>query len=228
MRRLLVLAIPFSLVCASPPALEGDPFPVATQGLSVPSFGDGAWSIETLLREYARVTGQNVLLEADTRTLASTERVGLLLPTEVPVENIHSFVEGILFESDFVLSVVHAEAPRILAVHSMQTGARQRLRNKATYVPREQLNTYASHPAIMVMTTLNLPKTDVRTLSNSLRTILTDANTQQIIPVGSSNSLILVGFGPSVVKLVQMLEDTEANAPEHGEGLVPVQGAEDR
>ena len=40
---------------------------------------------------------------------------------------------------------------------------------------------------------LNLPNTDVRTLTNSMRAMLTDANTQSIIPVGNSNSLILTG-----------------------------------
>ena len=57
-----------------------------------------------------------------------------------------------------------------------------------------------------MITVLNLPNTDVRTLSNSLRTMLTDANTQQIIPLGNSNSVLLSGFGSNVAALAKMLQ----------------------
>ncbi len=83
--------------------------------------------------------------------------------------------------------------------------ARQSARQHAAFVPVEQIEVYADHPARLITTTLELEWTDVRTLSNSLRTMLTDANTQQIIPVGSSNSVILTGFCPNVVDLVRML-----------------------
>jgi hypothetical protein len=56
-----------------------------------------------------------------------------------------------------------------------------------------------------VTTILDLPNTDVRNLSNSVRTMFTDANTQQIIPVGTSDSLIVTGFGSQVAAVVEML-----------------------
>jgi len=73
-------------------------------------------------------------------------------------------------------------------------------------VPAEELEAWSDRSAVLITTVLNMPNTDVRTLSNSMRTMLTDANTQQIIPVGNSNSLILTGFGSDVVALARMLE----------------------
>jgi hypothetical protein len=45
-----------------------------------------------------------------------------------------------------------------------------------------------------------------------MRTMFTDANTQQIVPVGNSNSLILTGFGSPVAKWVRMLLEVDEAA----------------
>ena len=70
----------------------------------------------------------------------------------------------------------------------------------------------------MITTMVTLPNTDVRTLSNSMRAMVTDPNTMQVIPVGNSNSLIVTGFGSNVAALVRMLqlvdEASAAEAPE--------------
>ena len=56
----------------------------------------------------------------------------------------------------------------------------------------------------------------MRTLSNSMRTMFTDANTQQIIPVGNSNSLIITGFGSNVASIVKMLRFVDDAAKDQG------------
>ena len=52
---------------------------------------------------------------------------------------------------------------------------------------------------------INLPNTDVRQLTNSMRTMITDQNTQQMLPAGATNSMVLTGFGSDVVALARML-----------------------
>lgn len=214
MHVLPALALPFALMCAGTPASQEHAFPAAKEGLSISSVAEEEWTIERLLREYSRVTGQNMMLKSDVRTLAKTTKVGLLRPAEIPVEDIHSVVESILLENQFVLNVVHARAPRVLAANSLQLGAgRWRSSIKVRYVPREQIGHYAPHPAYRVMTVVHLQNTDVRTLSNSLQTIVTETNTLKIIPAGSSNSLILSGFSPQVISLIGMLEEIDGNSP---------------
>ena len=56
------------------------------------------------------------------------------------------------------------------------------------------------------LTVLDLPHVDVRQLGNSLRALTNDpSGTQSIIPVGSSNSLILTGQGTDLSDLAAML-----------------------
>lgn len=228
MRLFLALAVPLSLVYLSRPAALGDgPFPPAKEGLSIPPFED-KWTIETLLREYSRVTDQNVTLEYEARYMAENIRLGLLFPAEVPAESVHSFVEGILLENNFVVMVVHNESPRVLAVRSLRTGANHRTRQEAAYVPSDELNLYASHPAFAVTTTLSLPKTDVLALSRSFRSVLRDPDNLKMIPIAASNSVVVSGLAPGVIALVQALEQVEANAPEPAPTLVPGQAAKGR
>ena len=54
-------------------------------------------------------------------------------------------------------------------------------------------------------TVIHLPHTDVRQLSNSMRTMITDANTQQMLPAGNTNSMVLTGFASNVAALARML-----------------------
>jgi general secretion pathway protein D len=53
-----------------------------------------------------------------------------------------------------------------------------------------------------------------------MRTMFTDQNTQQIIPVGNSNSLIITGFGSIVASIVRMLKLVD-EASKAQTGLVP-------
>ena len=40
----------------------------------------------------------------------------------------------------------------------------------------------------------------------SMRTMITDANTQQMLPAGNTNSMVLTGFGSNVAALARMLQ----------------------
>ena len=64
----------------------------------------------------------------------------------------------------------------------------------------------------MITTTLSVANLDVRQMSNSMRTMITDANTQSMLPAGNSNSLILTGFAPQVAALTAAIQDMDAAA----------------
>ena len=59
---------------------------------------------------------------------------------------------------------------------------------------------------------VHLPNTDVRQLSNSMRTLITDTNVQQMMPAGSSNSLVLIGTGQFLADTVSMFLAIDAAA----------------
>jgi general secretion pathway protein D len=140
----------------------------------------------------------------------------------IPKSDFYSFFQIMMIINDFVCSKIGPDHLSVIVISSMTAGGqRGSLRNEAVYVFANDIDRYADQPATLVTTVIDLPNTDVRTLSNSMRTMFTDANTQQIIPVGNSNSLIITGFGSNVASIVKMLRfvddaarDTGAISPE--------------
>lgn len=183
-------------------------FPLATENLVF----EPDDSLEKLTLEYARVTGQSVMLDEETRTFLSSSRVGLSPGISVPPDRVQATFEKVMIENGFVMQVASSDEPRIFSLSNINTGNRTTLRSSAAYVAEDNLEAMASHPAILFQTTLYLPNTDVRQMSNSMRTMITDANTQQMLPGGASNSMVLVGFGTSIHELATMLKTMDREA----------------
>ena len=164
-----------------------------------------------LVDEFSRASGVHFVTSRETRQVLAVGRVGLTRPVEVAPERAWELFETLLIDADFVIAPLMRGEPSVFGVYSLNAQTRQGLRNRAVTVDAAEIEAYARHPALLVTTIVDLPNTDVRTLSNSMRTMFTDANTQQIIPVGNSNSLIVTGFGPAVADIVALLRTVEAS-----------------
>ncbi len=219
MRLPMLLSILLATACSAVPTQKTntrtvttatDPFPAPYAGIQV-TIADGVdIKLPKLLDEFSKVTGVALLMDAETRAEVAKSSTGLNRSIEVPAPEVYSVVETILLQNGFGLVPVHDRDPRIASLVSInQGGNRGNLRSSAFLVTASDVEFYSRHPAVLVTTVLDLPHTDVRTLSNSMRTMFTDASTQQIIPVGNSNTLILTGFGGQVANIVRMLQITE-------------------
>jgi hypothetical protein len=169
--------------------------------------------ITDLLEEYVRVTGDTVVYTGETRTQVTKKRIHMVAAEtelEVPPEGVIPVVEALLAHHQFVFIPLHDAEPRLVALISLETQERNQVKRSSRFVAIEDIDQYAKRRGVLITTSLTLPNTDVRTLSNSMRQMLTDANTQQIIPVGNSNSLILTGFGSDVCALVTLLRRVDA------------------
>lgn len=192
---------------------DGPGFPPASEDLVLPAGTEGdSWTYLDLLVEYGRLTGQHVRVSAETHNFLQNTHLGLLRSVVVPKAEVQGYVEGLLHEGDYVLQVVRPRAPRLLRVTSLQTGARTGIRSSAPFVPEEELDAWADHPAMLIETVVHLPNVDVRQLSNSMRTMITDANTRQMLPAGDTHTMVLVGFASEVVELADMLRRMDVAA----------------
>jgi len=162
-------------------------------------------TLQALVDAYAQLMGWRLLYGLDTRNQLRTLKCGLALPLDVPAENVHAFVEGVLSTNDFVLRFAHAQEPVLLGIDSTTVAGRTYPLNRAYSVPPAELPRWAAHPAFQITTCFELPGVDVRTLSNSMRQMFSDQQTQQIIPVGNANGLIVTGYGSGVAEVAAML-----------------------
>jgi len=152
-----------------------------------------------------QVTGINFTYASETESLLDSATIRLLGTKRVPKAEFYSFFQIMMIINDFVCSEI-GEAPlSVVLISSLRTTDRNTIRGDAIYVAPEDLETYAAQPATLITTVITLPNTDVRQLSNSMRTMITDANTQQMLPAGNTNAMVLTGFGSNVAATARML-----------------------
>ena len=188
---------------------DGPPPIVESNGSYVLNFAqseeDESMSLYQFTQACQEVTDYSFTWSQDTEGILKSQKVRLLGQKTIEKERFYSFFQVMMIISDFVCTEVGDEDIAVIKIDSLQTTARNNLRAGAIYVEPEDLPKYQSQPATLITTVVTLPNTDVRQVSNSMRTMITDANTQQMLPAGNSNSMVLVGFGSNVVALANML-----------------------
>ena len=201
---------------AAPAPAVDDVFPTPSGALTVPGLGlkaDAEYTIADLLQDFAAVSGQSIVMNSETRNLVGNTNIILDADVTVPPERVYPYVEALLMAHDFTFFVLSEETPRTLMVVSLQQAqARSTIKQRARYVPVDEIERYADHAALLVTTTLEMEFVDVRQLITSLRPMMPDQSTQSMLNAGSTNSLVLTGFGPVIVDLVHMLRRIDADA----------------
>lgn len=167
---------------------------------------DEGLTLEAFVKICQDATGINFTYGKEAQQALSTTKLRMFGSKRIPKADFYNFFQIMMVINDFVCTKIGPDHLSVVVISSLGQGAgRTQLKGEATYVQPDDLDRYADQPAILITTVIDLPSTDVRTLSNSMRTMFQDANTQQIIPVGSSNSLIITGFGSNVASIVKML-----------------------
>jgi type II secretory pathway component GspD/PulD (secretin) len=188
-----------------PPSAE-PAFPLPRAPFVVPGGEQANTTLAMLVDGFSEATGVHFVTSKEAQQVLQVSRTGLTRTLEVAPDRAWELFETLLIESDFAIAPLMRGEPAVFGLYSLNTQARNSLRDRTVSVAAADVEAYARHPALLVTTVVELPSTDVRTLSNSMRTMFTDANTQQIIPVGTTSSLVITGFGSNVASIVRMLK----------------------
>jgi len=167
---------------------------------------DESMTLYQFVQACEQVTGLNFTWGAETEALLKNQQVNLLGAKTIEKDRFYSFFQVMMIISDFVCTEIGEDDISVIKIDSLATAARNNLRAGALYVEPERLEEYEDQPATLITTVVSLPNTDVRQVSNSMRSMITDPNTQQMLPAGNSQSMVLVGFGSNVVALANMLK----------------------
>ncbi|MFT7670117.1 MAG: type II secretory pathway component GspD/PulD (secretin) [Planctomycetota bacterium] len=216
MLRLHILAVSAALLVAAlpptPPAASSggwtltpheEAFPTPAEGLTISQ--KETHSLEHLISEFQRVSGEQILYSLETKKLLASLSPTLHETLEVAPKDVYSVVQDILIFNRFVLADVRRSEPRMLSLVSLDSSRRSSIRQEARFVPEEQLDDYAMDSALLITTVIQVPNVDIRTIGNSLRQLVVDSNTMQIVPVQESNQVIVTGIGKNLQRVVQTL-----------------------
>ncbi|MCP3918818.1 MAG: hypothetical protein GY711_24995 [bacterium] len=176
-------------------------FPASSEPLLIEK--DAALS--DVLLDYETKTGVHFLTSAESRAHLSERRANFPDPVSIPPSSAQAALEVLLAANGFVLEVHAVAEPKLVTVTSLDTSAGFNILASAQSVPESRVRELAQHPALLATTVLHLPDAPVRELCNSLRTMVTDANTQRIAPMGSSRSVSITGAGPWVEGMARLV-----------------------
>jgi hypothetical protein len=190
----------------SGPSIAADPFPLAKEGFKLAPSADAGPKLSTLFNEMERVTGVHFLVDQDVQTLLLKAPVRITSPLDVPAPQAWPVFESILAFNQLVLKPLNMEEPRLIGVRMLTGPSRASVTDTAMLIRSDELSTWARHPACLVTTMLDLESVDVRDLSNSIRQVLNDTNTAQVVPAGNTNLLIVTGLGPKVSALCDQMQ----------------------
>jgi len=191
---------------------QGAPEPIQAVGDDyILNFGSGETDedrldLQSFVEVCQEVTDIAFTYTEETANLLRSSSVRLLGTKRVPKDQFYEFFQIIMIINDFVCTEVGADPLSVIEINSLKTQARNTVRGDAIYVDPEDLDDFAHQPATLITTVIELPNTDVRQLTNSMRAMITDANTQQMLPAGNTNAMVLSGFGSNVVAMARMLK----------------------
>ncbi|QDU67196.1 secretin N-terminal domain-containing protein [Engelhardtia mirabilis] len=169
---------------------------------------DEGMSLLEFIKACEQATGLQFIVPKEASDELKNETVRMIGTKRIPKQDFYSFFQIIMFIHNFACVEVGAPPLTVTVIQSLaSSNARTQgsIRQKSIYVLPEELDGYADQPATLITTVVTLPHTDVRQLSNSLRSLITDQNTLNMVPAGNSDSLILQGFGSYIVQLAKLL-----------------------
>lgn len=186
-----------------------DLFPAASGAMEIAldAEGNGPSYLE-LLSDYAALTGQYVTYSKATRELLADTEVQLDRSMTVAAEGVQHVTEVLLDQANLNLAVESAAGPQILRIRDIETEGRE-LRTATRNLDVDGAELARKHPAMLFSMVIPMPNTDTRQLSNSCRTMITDPNTTQLLPAGTSSGMIIVGHGDWVYETSQWLLEVE-------------------
>ncbi len=201
------------LAAAETSVAQDDLFPAASGPLEIAldEKGEGPSNF-WLARRYGELSGQHITFSAETKAQLEATLVQLDRSLSVPAAQVQQAFEVMLRQSGFSLAIESAAAPRILRIRSMNSPESAELRQTSKLVSTAQLDLARRHPAMQFHVVVELPHLDVRQVSNSLRSIITDSRTTMLLPAGNSHSMVIGGFGDWVHENAGMLQAMDAAA----------------
>jgi len=190
---------------SSPAAQLGPMLPRASRDLAL----EKGTSLHEVLVEMEEATGVRFLVPDETRALLLRTSSGLQRDLTVPAAETWRVVETMLIQNGLVLVPPQGIEPVLVRILSTNQGDSGVLKAHATEVDAAALAEYAHHPAVLVITVIDVQPLDARMMATTLRQLYPDQQVQSILPLGGSQ-LLLTGLAPDVAKMAHLLQESAA------------------
>ncbi|MAG58332.1 MAG: hypothetical protein CMJ83_18755 [Planctomycetes bacterium] len=180
------------------------------------NFGQDGITLEEMIKWWSEATNRPLSFKEN--DFRGKGRVMITGTVRVEKSQLDNFFQALLHSQGFALIPVgprHADLRRAEPIDSSRV-----LKTTAEFVEREKLAEYADQTGRVVMTTIQLKHLPVSSVRGAVTQLLTNRAAEFAQEVPANNSLVLVGFAPTLNALNRLLTVMDIPAPK---GLLPVE-----
>lgn len=186
-----------------PIQLDGDYFVI-----NIANTKDEAVTMEQFIGLCQEATGLNFTYSEETQGELSRRKMRLLGTMRVPRDEFYSWFQIMLIIEQFACIEIGPPHMAVIQIQNL-AGGNARAQTPKTYarwVDPSEIDDYADQPATLITTVVTLKNTDARQVATTLRPLLADTATENLMNAGQSSSLIITGFGSKIASIVRLLE----------------------
>ena len=122
----------------------------------------------------------------------------------VPRTRIYEFWQAIFVTQGFAMVPMGPGDGDFIQVELVQTS--QLIKQRASYVPVEDLKKYQTKAGEVIMTTIPLKHVKVDSVRNAVAQLMVNRQSEFSMEVPSANAMIIVGFAPTVYAVYQIMQ----------------------
>ncbi len=138
---------------------------------------------------------------------AQGPRISFIGPKRVKKENFFAFFQTILRIYGYAVVKRGEGDTEVYEVASLSSQQRMDVKTAARFVPCEELSQYSKDEGTVLLTTVKFKYMDPRQAASTLRPLFSDnINFSQVVSVGDSNSVVIMGFAPWVWTIYRMIK----------------------
>jgi general secretion pathway protein D len=161
-------------------------------------------SLEQLVKDAEANTGKTFVYSDAAAAGVKNKTVKMLGTAVVHRSQVFSLFQGILISQNLAMTPLGDEKNGIFLIETVDQ-PQNRLKQRAPFVHESNLAQYRHEIGTVIMTSIQLKHIKVDNVRNAIQQILTNRNVEFTMDVVSANSLIVVGFAPSVYALAQVI-----------------------
>lgn len=186
-----------------PIQLDGEYFVI-----NIANTKDDQLTLEQFIGLCQEATGLKFTYSDETKRQLEERTMRLLGTMRVPRDEFYSWFQIMLFLEQFACIEVGPPHLAVIQIVNLAGGnpRAQTPKTSAKWVSPEDIEDYADQPATLITTVVTLKNTDARQVATTLRPLLADTATENLMNAGQSSSLIITGFGSKIASIVRLLE----------------------
>ncbi|PIE24106.1 MAG: hypothetical protein CSA62_04690 [Planctomycetota bacterium] len=141
-------------------------------------------------------------------------RIHLMGRLEIPVESFYDFFQTMLYIKGWACVPRGTGSQQFIHIIFQQGAKQPEIKKGVRFVPVDEIDQYRDQTGTFIVTSVPMQHINAQMAANTLRTVFASGGSmEQMVAVGNSKKLMLMGFGPSVYTQVQLLKLVDIEEP---------------